>query len=229
MSLGDIGRARKLAGSGHINFSGFTLVELLVVVVIIAILVTLVLGIASYAQDRGKRSRASVEMATLSLACEQFKQDNGRYPTSSVYRISMTYSVESHDSSLLYQQIGSYLSSSNLKVGTNVFDVCGQTDISATNFFAMMDPWETPYNYYCTYSPLTTATNVIATCFGIWGPNDSTEGTISMGGQRNAVTFDLFSYGPDRKTYETKPSGSRLISHVHDDPKYLADDITNFR
>lgn len=59
---------------------GFTLVELLIVITVIAILAALVLRTAGYVQERGARSRAESEIAALSAALESYKADNGDYP-----------------------------------------------------------------------------------------------------------------------------------------------------
>lgn len=59
---------------------GFTLVELLVVITIIAILAALVLSTAGGIQDKAARSRAQSEIAALSAALESYKADNGDYP-----------------------------------------------------------------------------------------------------------------------------------------------------
>jgi prepilin-type N-terminal cleavage/methylation domain-containing protein len=61
----------------------FTLVELLVVMVIILILGGLILATSSYVQAKGKRSRAETEIAAMSAALENYKADNGVYPTTS--------------------------------------------------------------------------------------------------------------------------------------------------
>jgi len=62
---------------------GFTLVELLIVIAIIAILAALVLAAAGSVQKKGARSRAEAEIAALEGALESFKADNGDYPSNS--------------------------------------------------------------------------------------------------------------------------------------------------
>jgi len=59
---------------------GFTLVELLIVIAIIAILAALTLNTAGYIQKKAARSRAETEIAALSAALESYKADNGDYP-----------------------------------------------------------------------------------------------------------------------------------------------------
>jgi type II secretion system protein G len=61
--------------------AAFTLVELLVVMVIILILAGLILATSNYVQKKGYRSRAEAEIAAMSAALENYKADNGVYPT----------------------------------------------------------------------------------------------------------------------------------------------------
>jgi prepilin-type N-terminal cleavage/methylation domain-containing protein len=60
--------------------SGFTILELLMVIAIIAILAGLILSTAGYIQKKGASSRAETEIAALTVALENYKADNGDYP-----------------------------------------------------------------------------------------------------------------------------------------------------
>lgn len=69
---------------------GFTLVELLVVIVIITILAGLTISTIGYAQQKAARDRTKAEISALEVALESYKIDNGDYPrslkdTSTVY------------------------------------------------------------------------------------------------------------------------------------------------
>ena len=78
-----IQRFNELARQRHLSFfagSGFTLIELIVIVTIIVILAGLVLSTVGYVQKKAARSRAETEIAALSAACENYKADNGIYP-----------------------------------------------------------------------------------------------------------------------------------------------------
>jgi prepilin-type N-terminal cleavage/methylation domain-containing protein len=59
---------------------GFTLIEMLTVMLIIAILASLILGVNSLVQSKAARARAEGEIKTLSMGCENYKVDNGTYP-----------------------------------------------------------------------------------------------------------------------------------------------------
>jgi prepilin-type N-terminal cleavage/methylation domain-containing protein len=59
---------------------GFTLIEMLTVMLIIAVLASLVLGVNSLVQNKAARARAEGEIHTLALGCENYKVDNGTYP-----------------------------------------------------------------------------------------------------------------------------------------------------
>jgi prepilin-type N-terminal cleavage/methylation domain-containing protein len=60
--------------------SAFTLIELITVMAIIAILVSIVIGIAGHTQDDAARRRALAEITMLHSAIENYRADNGNYP-----------------------------------------------------------------------------------------------------------------------------------------------------
>jgi prepilin-type N-terminal cleavage/methylation domain-containing protein len=60
---------------------GFTVVEILVVMTIILVLAGLILATSSYVHNKGARSRAEAEIAAMSAALENYKADNGVYPS----------------------------------------------------------------------------------------------------------------------------------------------------
>jgi type II secretory pathway pseudopilin PulG len=63
--------------------NAFTLIELILVVGIIIVLAGLVLSTVGYARKKGARARAETEMAAISAAIENYKADNGVYPSNS--------------------------------------------------------------------------------------------------------------------------------------------------
>lgn len=68
----------------------FTIIELLVVMTILLILAGLILATSGYVQEKSKRTRAETEIAALSVALENYKADNGAYPTDTANGITAT-------------------------------------------------------------------------------------------------------------------------------------------
>lgn len=60
---------------------GFTLVELMVVIVIIGLLATVVIVNVLPSQDRAMREKAKADIALIEQAMEMYKLDNFAYPT----------------------------------------------------------------------------------------------------------------------------------------------------
>ena len=71
------------------RYNAFTLIELILVVGIIAVLAGLVLSTVGYARKKGARARAETEIAAMSAACENYKADNGVYPSNSTTQMHL--------------------------------------------------------------------------------------------------------------------------------------------
>lgn len=69
------------AGDTPATTFGFTVIEILVVMTIILVLAGLILATSSYVHNKGARSRAEAEIAAMSAALENYKADNGVYPS----------------------------------------------------------------------------------------------------------------------------------------------------
>jgi general secretion pathway protein G len=63
------------------NEKGFTLIEMMVVVIIIGILASFVAVKYSGQAEKAKRTQASVQIKTFETALELYKLDNGVYPS----------------------------------------------------------------------------------------------------------------------------------------------------
>jgi general secretion pathway protein G len=71
------------ASMSVLRMRAFTITELLVVTTVIIILAALVVSTVGYVQKKGARSRAETEIAAMSAALENYKADNGIYPSDS--------------------------------------------------------------------------------------------------------------------------------------------------
>ena len=60
--------------------AGFTLIEMITVMAVIAILSSIVLAVNSFAQNKSSRLRATTEIKTLEAALASYKADNGSVP-----------------------------------------------------------------------------------------------------------------------------------------------------
>ncbi|MDT8390512.1 MAG: hypothetical protein RRC34_08400 [Lentisphaeria bacterium] len=58
----------------------FTVIEMLMVVVVIAILAGIIIGGAQFAFDKSQESAIKMELKTLEMALEEYKKDWGYYP-----------------------------------------------------------------------------------------------------------------------------------------------------
>ncbi|HUP98217.1 MAG TPA: type II secretion system major pseudopilin GspG [Usitatibacter sp.] len=63
------------------SFSGFTLIEVLVVVAILGILAALVIPRIMDRPDEAKRSAAKIDVGTIVQALKLYRLDNGMYPS----------------------------------------------------------------------------------------------------------------------------------------------------
>ena len=74
--------------------NGFTIVELLIVIVIIGILATLVLNTFSNAQNNARIAKAEAELQTVDKAIQALNVDTGKWPNGCVAGIQSNPEVE---------------------------------------------------------------------------------------------------------------------------------------
>ena len=74
---------RKRHSRSHQNEAGFTLVELMVVIVIIGLLATVVVINVMPATDKAALTKAKADISTLEQGVEMYRLNRLRYPTSS--------------------------------------------------------------------------------------------------------------------------------------------------
>ena len=74
----------------HSSKSGFTLIEMLTVMAVIAVLASLVVGVNAFVQRKAAVVRAEGEIKTMVAACENYKADAGDYPRDVKGKASVT-------------------------------------------------------------------------------------------------------------------------------------------
>jgi len=65
--------------------SGYTMVELLTVIMVMAILAGIILGAAGYASRKADESKAKADLNLLRGAFEEYRADRGYYPSGDAY------------------------------------------------------------------------------------------------------------------------------------------------
>jgi prepilin-type N-terminal cleavage/methylation domain-containing protein len=119
---------------------GFTLTELLVVVMIIFVLVGLVGAIISATHRTVRTQQALAQMEALSLALETYRNERGVFPSSTTNRADAV-----GNSALLYTALTNH----NLQ-GIAYFPFAGKNmvvTVGGTN--CVRDPFGNVINYYC--------------------------------------------------------------------------------
>ncbi len=151
---------------------GFTLLELLVVLGIIAILTGIVIGVGRRASESGKTARARAELAALSAALDSYKLAYGDYPRTDL------------PARLLQSLIGKRGPAYQPVTGRALIEAVKFTTAAALDPFVsdaaeLLDPWEHPYRYaYKLRTPWTNPSYVLYSA----GPDGSDTATLLTGG-----------------------------------------------
>ena len=144
--------------------TGFTLIELMTVIVIIVILMGLILSVSNYAQEKAKRSRAQSEVQALCTALESYKVDNGGYPQNDDTDTAVVFNTATNKVNLataaankyLYQQLSgdtdynNTLSTAEKAAQKAYFDFQNKKSmltIQGGLVLEIRDPWGIAYGY----------------------------------------------------------------------------------
>lgn len=171
---------------------GFTLVELLTVMAIIAVLAGLVLSTAGYVQQKAARSRAEAEIKAMEAALENYKGDNGDYPRTATgtglgINTATAVTAASNAQRVLYQALtgdgnsalvaGGAASTGKIGVNGKAYFEPRKEMLSGTGATTILaDPWGAAYNYAIADPGGTNAFNPGA--FDLWSLGGA---TISSG------------------------------------------------
>jgi type II secretory pathway pseudopilin PulG len=161
----------------------FTMIELLIVMAIIIVLAGLILATAGYVQNKGKRSRAEAEIAAMSAALENYKADNGVYPSDIVtngFDVSNTNIGDYQAPSLkLYEYLSGDTDHNRAPEAKSYFpfkpNQLSPVD-QAADVTSIRDPFGNPYGY-STRKASDSTLNGHNPTFDLWSVGDGTAGT----------------------------------------------------
>ena len=163
--------------------AGFTLIELLVVMAIVVILAGLILATAGYVQNKGMRSRAEAEIAAMSAALENYKADNGVYPSDSItnnFDVGTTSLSDYAPPSLRLYEYLSGDTNHDRTVDSKSYFPFKPNQLSPTDqsvaITAIRDPFGNPYGY-STMKASNPAKNGYNPTFDLWSLCDGALGT----------------------------------------------------
>jgi len=108
--------------SRRYNQDGFTLIEIMVVILILGLLATIVVQSLRGAADKAKKTKAQADLAEIKTALDRYYLDNGYYPTSDQGLTSLVSAPTGGRQPANYEQ-GGYIEK------------------------VPLDPWGTPYFY----------------------------------------------------------------------------------
>ena len=159
------------------NQTGFTLVELLVVISIIGLLAGLMSVAIPRAMESGKKAKAKGELTAIVAAVKAYNQEYGRWPGSSTADIDKPFQ-DANSKSLL-----SALSGTNNALVENPKSVRFLEGASTDG--TMIDPWGMQYfiildsdeSNSMTYQSKTISISVLAVSFGKDKTQDTTPGS----------------------------------------------------
>ena len=138
--------------------AGFTLIELMVVMAIIAILAGLVLSTAGYVQRKSATSRAEAEIAAISTALESYKADMGDYPRGTNDGPNPTAAPNKGNNFLLTELMPAIGS------GQKVYFEFSSSMLSKSSPTNILDPFGEQYGYRYPGDPNRNGTNF----FDLW-------------------------------------------------------------
>lgn len=183
--------------------SGFTLIELMVSITIIILLAGLVVGGMSFVEQKRSQAKAEVQIKLLEKGIEEYKFDNGAFPT--VPNANITNATQARaNNNAIYQRL--YLDGVT-NPGTRIYlaeldpKAQGQgwiINIGGTNYIT--DPWGREYRFR---------------------PGNLATGELNPAAM--GPGFDIWSMGKDGLTQPGTESQPYDINHAQN-----RDDIRNF-
>jgi prepilin-type N-terminal cleavage/methylation domain-containing protein len=201
--------------------AGFTLIELMAVIVIIVILAGMVVGGLGFVNERQARSKAQTQIALLSAAIEEFKLDMGRLPGNTKNTPSAGTGVSSQLYVELFYEGYDYAKKSEGGSPPNPWQkkVDGVDVPKSTRIYLpQLDPTSSKLGWV---DPVTT-TNAPPPASTMIRDPWGNEYRYRKGTNAQNPDFDLWSIGKDGQTNTTNPT------QVGASGKTNRDDVRNF-
>jgi type II secretory pathway pseudopilin PulG len=161
----------------------FTIIELLIVMAIIIVLAGLILATAGYVQKKGQRSRAEAEIAAISAALENYKADNGVYPS------------HADTAALLPNKMGNPASSEYQKASLALYKLVSGDADNSTDRSAELKAYFTFKPNQLSPIDQTQAVLYIRDPFGNSYGYSTVKASVPTGADGYNPTFDLWSTG----------------------------------
>lgn len=138
---------------------GFTLIEILVTIAILAALAGMLLPMLGGAQKAAKAKAAKATIVIIKLACEAYVNDFGDYPPTSLSGLGVTTNGANEGNEALVRCLttklehGPYLAYDEKDlVNSDKDSITGddpiQSAIAAKQLFELVDPWGNPFVYF---------------------------------------------------------------------------------
>lgn len=181
--------------------NGFSLVEILMALVVMAVIASIVIAVGGPALTKAKKGKAEALIAAMEVAASMYRVDLGNFPPDTYIYGSYVYSPGINTkvaggSECLYFYLGNELTIDGETYGPYMsFREEDRDDPGYPAYEEVIDPWGMPYGYY-SYDP---AEGVLLT------PYHNTRGV------------DIFSKGPNTSTGSGPDEGNEQ------------DDINNWR
>ncbi|MHC4570420.1 MAG: type II secretion system protein [Planctomycetota bacterium] len=130
------------------NNYGFTLIEMLVVVALIAILASMVIGVASHLDAKAKKNSVEGALLLLDGALEEYREFKDRFPE----QLEQNFANAAAHSELLYYELNSVPDSASMleKINSsfieNKYAAAGTTIGTSPEIY---DPWKMQFPAGC--------------------------------------------------------------------------------
>jgi len=171
---------------------GFTLIEMLVVMVIMAILAASVAVVLIGMRDKARVAKAGSQLLAIGAALDAYRDEFGSYPPDTGYGLDMATSPGTYDAGSLWRYLLQRVRDPKTGEALGPFlqdwprdDLRSYADASAGKSFYLADPWGRPYGF--------------------------------VGEKRRLVhnpgSFDIFSVGPDGVTASDEPGAEPNLAY----------------